>query len=255
MTHKSKITIITSTLNCVEEFKRTVNSISKFHNENIQWIVIDGLSHDGTLECIKKNQNLISIWSSEADSGIYNAWNKALNYIEGDWILFLGAGDTIPIEWINLLIKRPPIEDIIYSNILVHDCHKTYLSFPMSWEYIAKNMRKNMFFKHPGMAHNKRLFEKNKFNENFRIISDWVFLVESNLQSVLCIKDMIQADFYTGGVSSTYSGACLAFKETKEFRKSIGDPMNIRESFNWIFYIFLLPLRDLANFFYKKLAV
>ena len=109
-----------------------------------------------------------------------------------------------------------------------------------------------MFLKHPGLAHNKRLFENIKFKENYCIISEWVFLVESNLKTASYAKDMVQADFYTGGVSTTYSGAWLAFKETKDFRKLIGDPISFRESCNFMLYIFLMPLRDLKNYFLLK---
>lgn len=249
-----KISIITSTLNCINELKKTADSISSFKDNDIQWIIIDAASKDGTLDFIKSRSNLISDWISEPDTGIYNAWNKAIPLIQGNWVMFLGAGDTLSNDWIDFVKARPPVEDIIYSNILIHDKYKIYTSRPMPWEYIAANLSKNMFLKHPGLAHNKRLFANNKFNENYRIISDWVFLVDSNLQSALYLKDMFQANFYTGGISSTYSGACLAFKETKEFRKSIGDPMNARELFNFILYILLMPFRNFANFFHKKLA-
>jgi len=250
-----KISIITSTLNCIDALKKTAYSISSFKDNSIQWIIVDAESTDGTLDFIKNRIDLISDWISEPDTGIYHAWNKAIPLIQGDWVMFVGAGDTLPIDWINFVKSRPPVEDIIYGNILVHDKYTTYLSSPKPWNYIVENFKKNMFLKHPGMAHNNRLFKKNKFNEGYRIISDWVFLANSNLQSALYIKDMVQADFYTGGISTTYSGAWLAFKETKDFRKSIGDPINIRESFNWILYILLMPLRDLVNFFHKKLNI
>ena len=91
----NKITIITSTLNCDFALKKTAKSIRSQTFKNIQWIIVDGLSNDATLEVIKENLDIVSLWLSETDTGIYDAWNKACNYIEGDWTMFLGAGDVL----------------------------------------------------------------------------------------------------------------------------------------------------------------
>ncbi len=92
---KQKITIITSTLNCSISLQKTANSIREQTYKNIQWIIADGLSTDETIDVIKENCDIVSHWFSASDTGIYDAWNKACRYIEGDWTLFLGAGDVL----------------------------------------------------------------------------------------------------------------------------------------------------------------
>ena len=95
------ITIIVATYNELLNIQKTLDSIYYQKYNNFEIIVIDGNSDDGTVKILKKNQNLISKWLSEDDHGIYDAWNKGLNMSSGDWIMFLGAGDTLNDDALN----------------------------------------------------------------------------------------------------------------------------------------------------------
>lgn len=91
------ISIITSTLNSLQKLRETAESIFfQTHGIN-QWIIVDGLSNDGTRtwlsEICKAHPEIIYI--SEPDGGVYDAWNKALPLCQSDWVIFLGAGDTL----------------------------------------------------------------------------------------------------------------------------------------------------------------
>jgi glycosyltransferase involved in cell wall biosynthesis len=88
-----KITIITVVYNSVNLIEGTINSVIQQDYENKEFIIIDGLSSDGTVEIIKKYNDIINIWKSEKDNGIYDAMNKALQYVTGDWIIFMNSGD------------------------------------------------------------------------------------------------------------------------------------------------------------------
>lgn len=90
-----RFTIITSTYNVGNLLARTATSIREQICRNIQWIVVDGASIDNTIDVARTNSDVISILISEPDRGIYDAWNKALPLIDGDWVSFLGAGDTL----------------------------------------------------------------------------------------------------------------------------------------------------------------
>ena len=90
-----KITIITVSYNCVDTIEKTILSIINQTYSNIEYIIIDGASTDGTVDIIKKYQDRITYWVSEPDNGIYDAWNKGIKASNGEWISFVGADDIL----------------------------------------------------------------------------------------------------------------------------------------------------------------
>lgn len=116
-TTQPRITIITSTFNCAEALKKTAASLREQTYRNIQWIVADGASRDGTVDIIKENQDIVTDWFSEPDSGIYDAWNKACQLINGDWVLFLGAGDVLYTT--DTLQQAAPVLQALGDDIVI----------------------------------------------------------------------------------------------------------------------------------------
>lgn len=117
-----KISIVTVTYNCQHLIKKTIQSVIEQSCQSIEYIIIDGGSTDQTysiiLQYAQGNNIIRSI--SEPDTGIYNAMNKAVKYITGDYVLFLNAGDYFYSKdtlekFVNNILKfdRP---DIVYGN-------------------------------------------------------------------------------------------------------------------------------------------
>lgn len=92
---KYKVTIITVTYNSSKTLEKTILSVisQSFSNSNIEYIIIDGGSTDGTLDIIKKYQDKISKWVSEKDGGISDAMNKGIKMASGDFIGIIHADD------------------------------------------------------------------------------------------------------------------------------------------------------------------
>ncbi|EPR65761.1 glycosyltransferase family 2 protein [Cyclobacterium qasimii] len=88
-----KISIITVCYNCVNDISLTIESVLSQSYPEIQFIVIDGGSTDGTLEVINKYSDKIDVFISEPDKGIFDAMNKGLKYVSGEWVNFMNAGD------------------------------------------------------------------------------------------------------------------------------------------------------------------
>src|SRR5690606_30753578 len=92
---KPKISIITIVYNNVRDIRYTLASVANQDYPNIEYIVVDGLSNDGTMEVIQEYRSHISTLVSEKDKGIYDAMNKGLKLATGDYVLFLNSGDEL----------------------------------------------------------------------------------------------------------------------------------------------------------------
>jgi glycosyltransferase involved in cell wall biosynthesis len=88
-----KVTVVTVVLNAVDLIERTLQSVISQDYPNLEYIVIDGLSTDGTLELVQKYRQQITTIVSGKDGGIYPAMNKGAAMATGEWILFQNAGD------------------------------------------------------------------------------------------------------------------------------------------------------------------
>jgi glycosyltransferase involved in cell wall biosynthesis len=91
---KPKLSVITIVYNNVKDIERTMLSVLNQTYPEIEYIVVDGLSYDGTLDIIKKHQDKIKL-ISEKDEGIYDAMNKGLAAATGDYVLFMNSGDEL----------------------------------------------------------------------------------------------------------------------------------------------------------------
>lgn len=88
-----KVTIVTVTYNCASVLERTIKSVINQTYGDIEYVVIDGGSKDGTIDVIRRYESQITYWKSEPDKGIYDAMNKGIAKATGQWINFMNAGD------------------------------------------------------------------------------------------------------------------------------------------------------------------
>ena len=93
-----KISIVTVAYNCREVIERTILSVVHQDYDNFEYVVIDGGSNDGTVNIIRQYEQYMAFWSSERDRGIYDAMNKSLAHVTGDWVIFMNAGDTFAAD-------------------------------------------------------------------------------------------------------------------------------------------------------------
>lgn len=89
-----KISVVTVCYNAVDTIEKTMLSVINQTYPNIEYIIIDGASTDGTVDIIQKYRDKIAYFVSEPDKGIYDAMNKSLNIVTGEWVCFMNAGDV-----------------------------------------------------------------------------------------------------------------------------------------------------------------
>ena len=116
-------TIITATYNASVDITRIAESLLSQTYQNFQWVVQDGASTDDTESIIKSYSDSLNIsFAREKDTGIYDAWNKALHRIEGEWVIFFGADDIFKdkksLEKLSEFILQNEQEKIITAKTL-----------------------------------------------------------------------------------------------------------------------------------------
>ncbi len=117
-----KISVITSVKNCVNTLEKAIQSLLEQNYPNIEYIVIDGNSTDGTIEIIKKYQKYITYWHSEKDDGICDSYLKGLAKTTGDIISFLNADDFYEPGILNKIVEVFNTDD---SLDIVSSCART----------------------------------------------------------------------------------------------------------------------------------
>lgn len=118
-----KLTIITVVYNAADLLEPTIRSVRRADFPQIEYIVVDGGSADGTLDVIQENSDQIDTWISDRDRGLYDAMNKGLNMAQGEFVWFVNAGDHIASAEIiqKILDHIKEDTDIIYGEVMITD--------------------------------------------------------------------------------------------------------------------------------------
>ncbi|NPA41718.1 MAG: glycosyltransferase [Aquificae bacterium] len=168
------VTIITVVLNRKNELEETIKSVINQTYPNIEYIIIDGGSTDGTLEIIKKYEDYIDYWVSEPDKGIYDAMNKGILLASGQWINFMNAGDKFynyeVVEKTSTLMKTDKYE-VLYGDSVVN-----YIRFKRFFK--AKDIayiKYGMPFSHQACFVKSYLHKQFPFDLSFILASDYNF--------------------------------------------------------------------------------
>ncbi|HQI17316.1 MAG TPA: glycosyltransferase [Bacillota bacterium] len=231
-----KISIITVCYNSERYIEEAIKSVLMQTYNNIEYIVIDGKSDDGTLGIIKKYHDKIDYMISEPDSGIYEAFNKGVRASTGDIIYFLNSDDYLIDE--DSIAKAAKVFmdnselKIVYGNVLiVNDSFKSRYIFGR--EMGLEDFRKGCMPPHQGTFVKKELFEVyGLFDEAYEISGDFEFMLRCFLDGMEGIKYINEtiAVFREGGKSTDYRYGKIRDKETGHIiRKYLGDMKGLDE--------------------------
>jgi glycosyltransferase involved in cell wall biosynthesis len=226
------ITIITSTFNAGDEFSRTAASIRAQTYPHVQWIVADGGSKDRTLELIKENADIVDVWFSERDEGIYDAWNKAVVHVKGQWVQFIGAGDELAspdtlAQMAPYLANAHPTYDIVYGRILLLSSarREPLEEIGKPWSELKGNWsgRKPKLPVHPEVFHHASIFDGNRtFDRRFRIAGDSHLLLRNVLKKDPLYVPVLVDRMPVGGVSDKISSAWNVAREIGLINRDLG---------------------------------
>lgn len=124
-----KVTIVTAVYNGINSIENTIKSVISQDYKDIEYIIIDGGSTDGTIDVIKRYSKWINYWISEKDNGFYDALNKGINHATGVWVGLLNCGDLFHDEHtISALFSRACRDEIgvLYGDSIELSSGKQY---------------------------------------------------------------------------------------------------------------------------------
>lgn len=220
-----QLSIIIATYNSEKTLQRTLNSLLNQTYRNFEVILIDGASQDQTIEIIKENKlrffdlQIPYYWSSEKDTGIYDAWNKALKKVNTNWISFLGSDDTyyeFALEnYVDAIIKSPDINYISSKVELINASGKSIKVIGEPFNY--NQMSRYMNIGHVGSFHHIDLFKKyGDFDDSYKIAGDYEFFLRCDHSINAGFIDKIMVRMLNTGVSNKH--VALALKENLELQ-------------------------------------
>lgn len=177
-----KISVITIVLNDKGYLEETIRSVLEQSHADLEYIVIDGGSADGSLEIIKKHEEYLDKWVSEPDSGIYDAMNKGIALSTGNVIGFLNSGD---IYFSKDIVKK--VSDVIekegsdccYGDIVyVSEDLKNIIRYWMAGAPGRNLFRKGWMPPHPSFFVKRAVFDKSGlFRTDFKISADYELML------------------------------------------------------------------------------
>lgn len=227
-------TIITSSLNALPLLKLTANSIIEQTYKHWQWLVVDGASGDGSEEWLaeigESHPNIGFI--CEPDNGIYDAWNKALPLIKGDWVIFLGAGDRLKTattlqQCSRLLAIVPASHRLAYGRVelIENPQDESGEISDERWQGVSGRWGhgRPATPNHQGVFHRTTLFHSGKqFDATYRIAGDTAFILPELLENGGYAMEVTISLMLRGGVSGNIRNKILMLREILKVNRASG---------------------------------
>ena len=198
-----KFSIITINYNNKEGLRKTIESVVGQSFRDFEYIIIDGGSTDGSIEVIKEYAGKVDYWVSEPDKGIYHAMNKGVLQAHGEYLNFMNSGDEFYNNGVLQEVAPSLDSDIVVGKIV----HGTEV-----WGFHKEDITLMDLIRgtvlHQASFFRKELFDENRYDESYKIVSDWKFYIQTlifnnatfrNIRSIVC-------RFVPGGVSETDAG-------------------------------------------------
>ena len=218
-----KVTVITVCFNERRLLKETIESVCRQTYENIEYLILDGCSSDGTSDMMKEYAGYDSIhFYSEKDHGIYNAMNRGISRASGDYVFFLNAGDTF---YNNQVVRdavsyiKENTDAIYYGKIcrISADGSKQIQDYSKQKGTLKEKLLEGYMPCHQTIFAPRRLLINHYFRETIKIRADYEWLVYCVSKGSTCMSIPLIVSFYdTTGISSRIKSISQQQKEEQE---------------------------------------
>ena len=245
-----KISIVTINLNGARCLEKAISSVLFQTYSNLEYILIDGGSTDGSLEIIKKYNDKITHWTSEPDAGISEAFNKGISYATGEWVGILNSDDWYQfdaVENVARCAQKHPRAEVIHGNMQIWngDKKEMYLLPDQNLE----NIKTEMILNHPACFVKKSVYQNyGVFNIQYLQAMDYeLFLRFYKNHAQFFYLDLWISNMRLGGSSDRYW-----YRATQEVLRA----QLYHNGFNFSFYLIFIfrLLRTGLRVIFKKIG-
>lgn len=201
------VSIVTVVYNGAATLERTMQSVFAQPYPNIEYIIVDGGSSDGTLDLLRKYEDRLDLWVSERDKGIYDAMNKGVALCTGEWVALINADDWYEPDTAARVVeaakKRPEI-NIVHGDIWIHypNGHKK-LKRAKQNGFLLKYWE--MVLNHPSFFVRRSYYQGRPFDSTLRVSGDhkWTLAAWLHAKEQFLYLPEALANFTAGGASMT----------------------------------------------------
>lgn len=232
-----KLSIVTICYNNAEGLKKTFNSVFSQKRDLFEYVVVDGGSNDGSKELIDSFRSNIDRWVSEKDGGIYDALNKGWRMSEGEYVIFMNAGDRFAdADVVEVALKKlQPGIGIAFGDAQLEDERGIYRTKTHP-EKIKSSWLIKEVVAHQSQFIRRSLLEKNGgYDLQYKVASDYAFFAKLFWSNQMRIQNlgMVVSVFNTEGLSSSPLQKQRIEQERKAIHKRYA-PVMLR----WMYYAY-----------------
>lgn len=244
--YKPLISIITTSTNSEKHIEQTIQSVLSQSYTNIEYIIMDGGSSDGTLDIIQKYSDKIKYCVSEADQGVYDAINKGILHSSGDLVGIIHSDDWYDqntLNWVVEAYQQNQDAGVFFSDMIsVTESNGKELKI----KFLGKmKLKRYMSVNHPTCFIKRELYDKYKYDLSYRIAADYDLMLKLYFNGVkFHYINSVLAYHRHGGISSNYKSVLEAYKVKQKYIGRI-------KAFFW----FLNDTRSYFNLFLKRLLI
>lgn len=172
-----RVSVITVSYNAIQGIEKTISSVLGQSYPEIEYIVIDGDSKDGTVDVIQKYADRIGYIVSEPDGGIYDAMNKGVRVASGEWITFLNAGDIyFDSQSIEAVFSHeiPSDVDVVYGYQVHSYSYGKFVRKQLPLTFFSEGMP----FGHESSFVRAEVMKHSGFDTRYKIAADYHFFYQ-----------------------------------------------------------------------------
>lgn len=234
--------IVTVCYNAINTIEETIQSVICQKSSDFEYIIVDGQSKDGTLNVIKKYESYPFLsYISEKDTGLYNAMNKATEFVHGQFILYLNSGDLLINDEVLLkladAIKQESVEDadLIYGNVIRRMPEGNVRETYGGQNSVKRKLLIGRMISHQVMFINSAAMRKYRYDESYKITADFNLLAKM-------VRDKCAFKYIDLDISIIENREGISEIPENLERMRIEDDRTIKECFP-VWYRILVPVK------------